>query len=178
LRYRSLSEVARIITGVRLIIGGHVVFDGGDSNADLPDALSAPESVVDGGSHRYRFAVVPLRVNGEPASLQDGADATAVEGTIARLRSTLLLVIPIILALCVAGGYWMSAWALTPVNEVSGALARIGPRDLRQRLPLSQVHDETRQLTEAINQLLSASNAPPPRNAASSPKPPMNCARR
>jgi two-component system OmpR family sensor kinase len=139
---------------VRLIVGGRVVFDEGDSNADLPDALSAPQSVVDGGLHRYRFAVVPLRVNGEAALLQDGADAAAVRRTIAHLRSTLLLVIPIILALCVAGGYWMSAWALTPVNEVTGALARIGARDLRQRLPLTGADDEARQLTEAINQLL------------------------
>ena len=52
---------------VRLIAGGHVVFDAGDTGADLPDALAAAESVVDGGQHRYRFAIVPLRVNGEPA---------------------------------------------------------------------------------------------------------------
>jgi two-component system OmpR family sensor kinase len=139
---------------VRLIVGGHVVFDEGDPNADLPDAVSATQAVVDGGTRRYRFAVIPLRVKGEPASLQDGADATVVRRTIAHLRSTLLLVIPIILAMCVAGGYWMSAWALTPVNEVTGALARIGARDLRQRLPLTRADDEARQLTEAINQLL------------------------
>jgi signal transduction histidine kinase len=139
---------------VRLIVGSHIVFNGGDSDSDLPEPLSATQAVVDGGLHRYRFAVVPLRVNGEAALLQDGADATVVRRTIAHLRSTLLLVIPIIFALCVAGGYWMSARALTPVNEVTGALARIGPRDLKQRLPLPQVHDEARRLTEAINQLL------------------------
>jgi signal transduction histidine kinase len=139
---------------VRLIAGGRVVFDAGDAGADLPEALAAPESVVDGRAHRYRFAVVPLRVNGEPAELQDGADAAPVRRTIAHLRSALLLVIPIILALCVAGGYWMAAWALAPLNEITGPLARIGARDLRQRLPLPQVHDETGQLIAAINQLL------------------------
>jgi two-component system OmpR family sensor kinase len=144
---------------VRLIAGGHPVFDAGDTGADLPDAdlleaPAAPEPVVDGGQHRYRFAVVPLRLNGEPAWLQDGADATPVRRTIAHLRSALLLVIPIILVLCVAGGYWMSAWALIPVNEVTAALARVGPRDLRQRLPLTRVHDEAGQLIAAINQLL------------------------
>ena len=68
--------------------------------------------------------------------MQDGADATPVRRTIAHLRSALLLVIPVIFALCVAGGYWMAGWALAPVNQVTAALARIGPRDLRQRLPL------------------------------------------
>jgi two-component system, OmpR family, sensor kinase len=139
---------------VRLLTGGHPVLDAGDTSADLPDALAAPESVVDGGQHRYRFAVVPLRLNGAPASLQDGADAAPVRHAVAHLRSALLLVIPIILGLCVAGGYWMSAWALIPVNEVTAALARIGPRDLRQRLPLTRVHDEAGQLIAAINQLL------------------------
>ena len=139
---------------VRLIAGGHVVFDAGDTGADLPDALAVAESVVNGGQHRYRFAVVPLRVNGEPASLQDGVDAAPVRRAIAHLQNVLLLVIPIILALCVAGGYWMAAWALAPVNEVTGALARVGPRDLRQRLPLPRVQDEAGQLIAAINQLL------------------------
>jgi two-component system, OmpR family, sensor kinase len=139
---------------VRLIAGGHVVFDAGDPGADFPDALAAADSGVDGGRHRYRFAIVPLRANGEPGSLQDGADAAPVRRTIAHLRNALLLVIPIILALCVAGGYWMAGWALAPVNEVTDALARIGPRDLRQRLPLPRVHDEAGQLIAAINQLL------------------------
>ena len=48
----------------------------------------------------------------------------------------------------------MAGWALAPVNQVTGALARIGPRDLRQRLPLPLVHDEAGQLIAAINQLL------------------------
>jgi signal transduction histidine kinase len=139
---------------VRLIAGGHVLFDAGDPDADLPEATAAAESVVNGGSRRYRFAVVPLRVNGEPAELQDGADAAPVRRTIAHLRSALLLVIPMILALCVAGGYWMAAWALAPLKEITSALARIEARNLRQRLPLPQVRDEAGQLIAAIDQLL------------------------
>ncbi|HEV7989402.1 MAG TPA: ATP-binding protein [Candidatus Binataceae bacterium] len=139
---------------VRLIAGGQVIFDAGDTGADLPDAFAAADSVVDGRQRRYRFAIIPLRVNGEPGSLQDGADAGPVRHAIAHLRNALLLVIPIILALCVAGGYWMAGWALAPVNQVTGALARIGPRDLRQRLPLPRLHDEAGQLIAAINQLL------------------------
>ncbi len=139
---------------VRLIVGGHVAFDAGDIGADLPDFQTTTGSVVDGGQHRYRFAIVSLRVNGEPGSLQDGADAVPARRAIAHLRNALLLVIPIILALCVGGGYWMAGWALAPVNQVTDALARIGPRDLRQRLPLPRVDDEAGQLIAAINRLL------------------------
>lgn len=139
---------------VRLIAGGRVIFDAGDAGADLPANPTATDSVVDGALHRYRFAVVSPRVNGAPASLQDGADATAVRRAVAHLRDALLLAIPIILALCVAGGYWMAGWALAPVNEVTDAMARIGPHDLRLRLPLPRIRDEAGQLIAAINQLL------------------------
>lgn len=139
---------------VRLITGSRVVFDAGDSGADLADAPATADSVVDGGEHRYRFAIVPLSLDGVSGSLQDGADAAPVRRAIVHLRNALLLVIPIILALCVAGGYWMAGWALAPVNQVTDALARIGPHDLRLRLPLPHVSDEARQLIAAINHLL------------------------
>jgi two-component system, OmpR family, sensor kinase len=153
---RRLSQEKDLGPGrrVRLIAGGHPVFDAGDAGADLPDALVAPGSMVDGDAHRYRFAVVPLRVNGRSATLQNGADAAPVRRAIAHLRSALLLVIPIILALCIAGGYWIAGWALGPLNDVTGALGCIGPRDLSQRLPLPVVHDEAGELITAINQLL------------------------
>jgi signal transduction histidine kinase len=140
---------------VRLLAGGRVLFDAGCAGAaDLPDAPAAPPAVADGRQHRYRFAAVPLDLNGAPALLEDGVDAAPVRRTIAHLRNAVLLVIPIILALSVAGGYWMAGRALAPVNEVAGALADIGPRDLSRRLALPPVQDEAQRLISAINQLL------------------------
>ncbi|HTQ23567.1 MAG TPA: ATP-binding protein [Candidatus Binataceae bacterium] len=139
---------------VRLLSGGGVLFDAGAASADLPDARSKPPGVADGRQHRYRFALIPLELNGAPALLEDGVNAAPVRRTIAHLRNALLLVIPIILALSVAGGYWMAGRALAPLNEVTGALARIGPRDLDRRLALPPVQDEAERLISAINQLL------------------------
>ncbi len=141
---------------VRLIIDGRIAFDGGNKDSDLPAISERPTTarVVDGKSHDYRFAVVPLRLNGRAAWLQDGVGAEPVRHTIEHLRHTLLAVIPIILALCVAGGFWMSARALRPVNQVTNALAGIGPRDLQRRLPIGRMRDEAGKLVDAINQLL------------------------
>jgi signal transduction histidine kinase len=142
---------------VRLLAGSRILFDAGHAGvgvADLPYASAAPPAVADGRQHRYRFAIVPLDLNGAPALLEDGVDAAPVRRTIAHLRNAVLLVIPIILALSVAGGYWMAGWALAPVNDVAGALARIGPRDLGRRLALPPVQDEAQRLISAINQLL------------------------
>jgi two-component system OmpR family sensor kinase len=139
---------------VRLIVNGAAVFDQGDARADLPaQSYGGREKIVNGAHGRYRYAIAPLSFNGSPAWLEDGADANPVRRTVAHLREALLLAIPIIFALSAAGGYWMAAWALTPLNEITRALARIGPRDLRKRLPVPDPQDETRRLITAINHL-------------------------
>jgi signal transduction histidine kinase len=142
---------------VRLIVNGRVAIDDGDPRADLP-ALppknGAGESMVDGSRHGFRYALVAFSFDGHPAWLEDGVDATHVRQTIAHLWHASLVIIPLILGLCVVGGYWMSAHALAPLNDITGALGRIGPRDLRQRLPIGKIRDEAGRLSEAINQLL------------------------
>ena len=142
---------------VRLIVNGRVAIDEGDPRADLPPLPPknrAGESMVNGSRNGFRYALVALSFDGHPAWLEDGVDASRVRRAIAHLWHTSLLVIPLILGLCVVGGYWMSARALTPLNDITGALGRIGPRDLRRRIPLGKVRDEAGRLSEAINQLL------------------------
>ncbi|MGH7907364.1 MAG: HAMP domain-containing protein, partial [Candidatus Binataceae bacterium] len=140
---------------VRLLVNGRVAFDAGERNADLPivPRLRA-EAVVDGASHLYRYAIVPLQIDGQRAWLQDGVDARPVREAIAHLRRILLILLPIILLLCVVGGYWLSAEALRPLKEITAGLAGIGPRDLRRRLPVHRSHDEAGRLIVEINQLL------------------------
>lgn len=142
---------------VRLIVNGRAVIDNGDPRADLPPPPpkdSAGESMVNGSHGGFRYALVALSFNGHPAWLEDGVDASRVRRALAHLWHTSLLVIPLILGLCVVGGYWMSARALSPLNDITGALGRIGPRDLRRRIPIGKVRDEAGRLSEAINQLL------------------------
>jgi signal transduction histidine kinase len=140
---------------VRVIVNGAAVFDEGDPGADLPASVKlGAETIANGERRHYRYAIAPFRFNGSPALLEDGADAAPVRRTIARLREALMLAIPIIFVLSAAGGYWMAAWALAPLNEITAALARIGPRDLRNRLPLPGADDEARRLIAAINHLL------------------------
>jgi signal transduction histidine kinase len=141
---------------VRLLVDGRVAIDDGDPRADVPalPGNATGESMVDGRRHGFRYALVALSFNGRSAWLEDGVDASRVRRAIAHLWRTSLLVIPLILGLCVVGGYWMSGRALAPLNDITGALGRIGPRHLRRRLPLGKAHDEAGRLSEAINQLL------------------------
>ncbi|HLW70645.1 MAG TPA: ATP-binding protein [Candidatus Binataceae bacterium] len=140
---------------VRLTCGTQVLADSGDARADLPAAPSPARRQIVNGRHRvYRFAAMPLRLAGRPALLLDGVDARPIRASIARLRRNLLVALPLILALSVAGGSWLARRALEPINALAAGLGRIEPRDLQSRLARAAVEDEVARLTDAINSLL------------------------
>lgn len=149
---RDLGPARRAL----LIAGGHVIADAGAPRADLPLHLDAARAkrIADGRNHVFRYGLTYFNLAGAEALLADGVDATPVRRAIAKLRTQLLLVIPIILAVSIAGGYWLAGGALAPINELSAGLAEIGPRDLSRRLATKAAEDEVAHLTRAINALL------------------------
>ncbi|MGH7880148.1 MAG: ATP-binding protein, partial [Candidatus Binataceae bacterium] len=154
---RALSEERDLgpARRVRLLRGAQVLADAGDLRADLPRSINpAVRQVVNGRHHGFRYAIMPLRLAGSAASLVDGVDARPVRNSIARLRRNLMVILPLILACCVAGGYWLAGRALEPINTLADGLARIEPRDLQSRLARSAVEDEVARLSDAINSLL------------------------
>ena len=156
---RRLSQERDIGPGkrVRLVKGsGRILAEFGDSRADLPAVPQgiARRGLVDGRRHIYRFAIMPVSIGNHQAFLEDGVDASQVRGSIARLRTTLLIVTPLLLLACVAAGYWLAGQALGPIISLSVKLGRIGPKDLGSRLPIAAVEDEVARLTASINALL------------------------
>jgi signal transduction histidine kinase len=105
-------------------------------------------------NREFRFAIIPLTFQGEAAVLQDGVDVRPVRDSIQRLRKTLLLTVPLVLALCVGGGYLLAGRALAPIAALAKALGAIEPTDLRGRLEAPAVRDEIGRLIEVINALL------------------------
>jgi two-component system OmpR family sensor kinase len=106
------------------------------------------------GNHTFRFAVVPMLYNGDIAYLQSGVQAGLVDESVNGLRNLLLLMVPIILMLCVGGGYLLAGRALRPIELVTAELDAIGPTSLSSRLPVPPVADEVARLTTEINSLL------------------------
>jgi heavy metal sensor kinase len=142
---------------VRLVAGDEVIADFGDEAADLPiisGKIPLGRRALDGSRNIFRFAIQPFALGGRNVYLEDGVDATAIRASIERLRNTLLLIIPLVLALCVAGGYWLAGRALVPIASLAAALAEIGPRNLSRRLTVGRAADEIARLTKVINALL------------------------
>ena len=69
------------------------------------------------------------------------APATAVRNTGAVLAAA-------------GGGYWLSAFALRPVDRITRAAQSITPQDLSQRLTVPQTGDELQRLGETLNKML------------------------
>jgi len=153
----SLSREIDIGPGrrVRIVTANGVIDDFGNlqtlppgSNPDLP-----PRAMIVSNSP-FRFAVVPLMLVGEPAYLQSGLNASLVQESVDGLRNSLLLMVPVVLLLCVAGGYWLAGRALRPIESVTAELDAIQPTNLRSRLPVPEVADEVARLAARINALL------------------------
>jgi len=140
----------------RLITTQGVVADFGDQRATPPNIAveSGFRGLLMSPNRSFRFAIIPLTFQGHPAMLQDGVDVSPARQTIQRLRKALLLTVPLVLVLCVGGGYLLAGRALAPIAALGNALAAIQPDNLSGRLTAPQVRDEIGRLVEIINALL------------------------
>ena len=148
---RDLGPARRVM----VVSGGAVIADFGSRAADLPViAQPAAHAIVEGRRGIFRYAVVPFAIRGRSLYLADGVDATLVRDSITRLKRSLIILMPMLLALCVSGGYLLAGRALVPIATLAAGLAEIEPRDLSRRLAAGGIDDEVTRLTRAINALL------------------------
>ena len=138
------------------IVTAHAEFGNAGDVHTIPPPFdpSLPTHPAIVGNRMFRFAVVPMLYNGDIAYLQSGVQAGLVEESVSGLRNLLLLMLPIVLMLCVGGGYLLAGRALRPIESVTAELDAIGPTNLSSRLTVPPVADEVARLTAEINSLL------------------------
>jgi heavy metal sensor kinase len=71
-----------------------------------------------------------------------------------RFRSVLWFGIPVLLLAAAGGGYWLSAFALRPVDRMTSVAQTITPQDLSRRVSVPQTGDELQRLGETLNKML------------------------
>ena len=73
---------------------------------------------------------------------------------LARVRTTLLLAIPLALLASVLAGYALARQSLAPMDAMTARAARISAATLSERLPIANEHDELGRLASVMNDLL------------------------
>jgi heavy metal sensor kinase len=87
-------------------------------------------------------------------SLHIARSQRALLGINSKLLQWMSIIVPFMLLLGAAGGYWFSARALNPVEKIRKNAQDISARNLNTRLPVPVVKDELYFLTTTLNQML------------------------
>jgi heavy metal sensor kinase len=122
----------------------------------LPESLSAPSfRDVQIDRHWLRFYSQRITVSGKPYTVQVASLMNEAYEAIERFRLILLFAAPLLLIASSAGGYWLSARALAPVDDISQAAQRISIENLDNRLAVPPTGDQLQRLSETLNAMLS-----------------------
>jgi heavy metal sensor kinase len=108
---------------------------------------------ANGGS--YRLFVQPIHHRGEiVGAVAVGRSEAEINALLARLRSLGLAGLAVALVSAWAGGSFLAARALRPVDRITRAAAQIGAEDLSLRLEPQGADDELGRLTSAFNGMI------------------------
>jgi heavy metal sensor kinase len=101
-----------------------------------------------------RVLATTVRVAARTYGVQVASPMDDFNEALDHFRRVLFLLIPLLLLLASAGGYWMSRRALAPVVQITQTAERIGSRNLSSRLAVPQSRDELQHLSETLNGML------------------------
>jgi len=119
----------------------------------IPHGRQAASFDVGGRSGRFRVLVMPVALGGETFELTGAYSTADTAAILARIRSVLGIVLPLLLLCAAGGGYFMATRSLAPVAAMAARAADITATNLRERLPVSG-GEELAGLAHVINELL------------------------
>jgi heavy metal sensor kinase len=118
----------------------------------LPPQGVSEDRTVSGSE--LRFLARRVDVLGKPYTIQVAVPMHELREGLSGYAWTLMILIPAVLMIATAGGWWMSRRALRPVDQIIDAARSIGEQSLAQRLPVPETQDELQRLSETLNQML------------------------
>ncbi len=124
---------------------------------NLPVSLS--ESFA---SYSYPGTTAIIRIYNQPvydnkqfvAVVQVAQSLDDMQDTLGRLLLTLLISVPILVAVAGTSGYFLAARALAPIDHITLTARRISAEDLSARLNLPATDDEVGRLTQTFDEML------------------------
>jgi signal transduction histidine kinase len=106
--------------------------------------------------HLVRFYACPVQVHGAVIGVvQVGQPLDLVAETAGISAVVLGLLVPVLLLICLGGGFWLSGLALAPVRRLTRMANTVQDSgDLRQRVSIPRAQDEIRDLADTLNAML------------------------
>jgi heavy metal sensor kinase len=102
-----------------------------------------------------RVHTAPMVENGKLiAIIQVAQSLDPVNDTLHQLLAALLLSVPLLVLMAGAGGYWLAARALAPIDAITHTARRISAEDLHARLGLPPNDDEVGRLAATFDEML------------------------
>src|SRR5579885_3039111 len=101
----------------------------------------------------FRVFVREIEHNGRSYRASVAAPLDPALSLLRDFRNALLLMIPALLAVACAGGYWLSRRALAPVDEITRTARSIHVHNLSQRLKLPRTGDELERLESSVRRI-------------------------
>jgi signal transduction histidine kinase len=115
------------------------------------------ESDTTSAYHTIRIKEEPVRVaraRNERFDVYVGYPVTDIEESLARVRSSFYIGIPLALAISIFGGLWLARKALRPMKQIADTAREIGAKNLSQRIDLPGKTDrELVTLIETLNSM-------------------------
>jgi heavy metal sensor kinase len=91
---------------------------------------------------------------GERFLVETGALLDEVQQDLRQWLIFLIVGLPVVAAIAVAGGFFLIKRALTPVDRIAASAERIGSHNLSERLPVAKSGDELERLSITLNHMI------------------------
>ena len=102
------------------------------------------------GSERIRLA----GMNTKFYEIRVAYPVEEINDVLRSLFSIFIILIPIVLAISVFGGYFLAKQSLRPVQEITQTTRKITATNLRERIHVKNPNDEIGRLTETLNNMI------------------------
>ncbi len=109
---------------------------------------------VQSGGQTYWVLAQPFSLNGKPVVAMVAAPDAGNEVVMRNFLHGLLALVPLLLLIASAAGYWVSRRALKPVDRIAETARSISIRNISERVPVSGSGDELQRLAETCNAML------------------------
>jgi heavy metal sensor kinase len=144
--------------GVTLYLSGAPTGQGFDPAAVppplWPEDTEESRQIPLSGGRKLLVTAHRLQARGGTFLIETGAPMDGVQAELRKWLLFLALMLPVVLAIALGGGFVLVKRALLPVDQITASAERISSQNLSERLPLAQTGDELERLSLALNRMI------------------------